>query len=302
MTLTELKYIIAVAAERHFGRAAARCFVSQPSLSASVKNLEQELGVQIFERGKGEVLVTEAGEQVIAQARRALEEAERVRTVARQGKNPLQGALRLGVIHTVAPYLLPELVAELRRAAPEMPLDIEENLTANLDQMLKGGLIDAAVVALPYDAAGLEVAPLYDEEFRVIVPAGHRWARRKAIGADELSSENLLLLNIGHCFRDQVLDACHEFARAPAPGRQGNSLETIRNMVASGMGISVLPATALTPNYSNPLVKAIDFAKPKPSRRVVLACRQAFSRKLAVQAVVRAIPNLNLPFVPLLER
>src|SRR5436190_7074625 len=201
MTHTELKYIVAVATERHFGRAAERCFVSQPSLSAAIKNLEDELGVLIFERGKGEVLVTPVGAEVVAQARRALAEATRVKTVAAQGRNPLEGPLRLGVIHTVAPYLLPDLVAALARSAPRMPLDIEENLTANLDGMLKTGLIDAAIVALPYGEPGLTVLPLYGEDFRVIVPAKHRWARRHTIRADELASENLLLLNVGHCFR-----------------------------------------------------------------------------------------------------
>lgn len=302
MTLTEFKYVVAVATERHFGRAAKRCFVSQPSLSASIKKLEEELGIQIFERGKNEVLVTGIGEEIVAQARRALEQAEQVKAVARLGKNPLKGVLRLGLIHTVAPYFLPELVAALRVAAPGMPLDIEENLTANLDQMLKSGLIDAAIVALPYEARGIEITLLYDEEFRVIVPAKHPWARRKAIGADELHNENLLLLNIGHCFRDQVLDACHEFARAPAVGKQGNSLETIRNMVASGMGISVMPATALTPKYSNPLVKAIDFAQSKPSRRIVLAYRQGFPRTAVVQVIAQTILKLKLPITPLAKR
>src|SRR5512140_3182690 len=146
MTLTELKYIVAVAETRHFGRAAERCFVSQPSLSAAVKNLEEELGVRLFERGKGEVLLTPIGEEVVAQARRTLEEAERVKTIARQGTNPLLGPLKLGVIHTVAPYLLPELVIALKHAAPQMPLDIEENLTSNLDRMLHEGFIDAAIV------------------------------------------------------------------------------------------------------------------------------------------------------------
>ncbi|MHB8622243.1 MAG: LysR substrate-binding domain-containing protein [Sulfuricaulis sp.] len=302
MTLTELKYIVAVADARHFGHAAERCFVSQPSLSTSVKKLEAEFGVQIFERGKNDVLVTEIGEEIIAQARRALEQAEQVRAIARQGKNPLKGVLRLGLIHTVAPYILPELVAELRVAAPGMPLDIEENLTANLDQMLKVGLIDAAIVALPYEASGIEVTPLYDEEFRIIVPAKHPWARRRAIGAGELHNENLLLLNIGHCFRDQVLDACHEFVRAPTVGKQGNSLETIRNMVASGMGISVMPATALTPKYSNPLVQAIDFSQSTPSRRIVLAYRQGFPRIAVVQVISRAIRRLKLPIAALAER
>lgn len=299
MTLTELRYIVAVAGERHFGRAAQRCFVSQPSLSAAVKNLEDELGVRIFERGKGDVLLTPIGEDVVAQARRTLEEAERVRTIARQGSNPLLGPLRLGVIHTVAPYLLPELVAALRHAAPQMPLDIEENLTANLDQMLHAGFLDAAIVALPYEGPGIVTAPLYEEAFQVIVPNGHPWARRKSVRAEELSQENLLLLNVGHCFRDQVLDVCPEFARPPAPGKAGNSLETIRNMVTSGMGISVLPATALTPKYASSLVKAIPFASPAPTRRVVLASRSGFPREAALQAIVRVVAKLNLPITPL---
>jgi LysR family hydrogen peroxide-inducible transcriptional activator len=295
MTLTELKYIVAVATERHFGRAAERCFVSQPSLSAAVKNLEDELGVLIFERGKGEVLVTPVGAEVVAQARRALEEAARVKAVAAQTRHPLDGPLRLGVIHTVAPYLLPDLVTALGRAAPRMPLDIEENLTANLDAMLRGGAIDAAIVALPYAAPGIVVLPLYGEEFRVIVPVKHPWARRRAIRPDELAAENLLLLNVGHCFRDQVLDACREFARPPEQGKQGNSLETIRNMVTSGLGISVLPATALTPKYATPQVRAIDFAAPVPSRRIVLASRDAFPRRAALAVVAATIRKLALP-------
>ena len=295
MTLTELRYIVAVAAERHFGRAAERCFVSQPSLSASVKNLEDELGVRIFERAKGEVLLTPVGDEIVNQAKRTLDEAERVRTVARHGRDPLDGPLHLGVIHTVAPYLLPDLIAALRTSAPKMPLDIEENTTANLDEMLKAGVIDAAIVALPYGAPGLDVTPLYTEAFRAIVPAKHRWARRKSIEAYELATENLLLLNVGHCFRDQVLDACREFARAPAPGKQGNSLETIRNMVMSGMGISVLPATALTPKYANPLVRPLDFASPPPSRKIVIATRTGFPRPAAVAAVIDAVKELQLP-------
>ena len=295
MTLTELRYVVAVSDERHFGRAAERCFVSQPSLSSSVKKLEEELGVELFERGHGEVLVTPAGERVVEQARRALEEADRVKDAAKVGKNPLRGVLRLGVIHTIAPYLLPDLIVELRSRAPDMPLDIEENMTANLDLMLRGGQIDVAILALPYTAAGIALAPLYDEDFRVIVPAKHRWAGRRRIAADDLKNEELLLLNFGHCFRDQILDACRDISAPPTAGKQGNSLETIRNMVASGMGISVLPATALTPKYSTPLVKAIDFDAPRPSRRVVLAYREGFSRTAAIRTITRAASELRLP-------
>ena len=299
MTLTELKYIVAVARERHFGRAAERSFVSQPSLSAAVKNIEDELGVQIFDRSAREVRVTSIGEEIVAQAQRVLDEADRVKALARHGHHPLEGPLRLGVIHTIAPYLLPDLVAALARSAPKMPLDIEENMTANLDVMLQGGLIDAAILALPYGGPRLDVTPLYNESFRVIVPVKHAWARRKQIGPGELASENLLLLNVGHCFRAQVLDACPEFARPPSPGKQGNSLETIRNMVMSGIGISVLPATALTPKYANPLVRAIDFAGPPPSRRVVIATRQGFARPAAIEAIAAVIAKLQLPVEPI---
>ena len=301
MTLTELKYIVAVAEAKHFGRAAERSFVSQPSLSAAVKNLEDELGVRIFERGKNEVLVTAIGAQVVAQAQRVLTEAARVKGIAQQGNNPLDGPLRLGVIHTIAPYLLPELVAAMRELAPKMPLDIEENMTANLDKMLADGSIDVAILALPFQTSGVDTLPLYDETFRAIVPARHPWAKRKHITASELDSQNLLLLSIGHCFRDQVLDACQEFSRLPEPGKQGNSLETLRNMVASGMGISVLPATALTAKYSTPLIKAIDFKSP-PSRRVVAAYRRGFPRMAAVEKIFQACQKLALPIQALRDR
>jgi LysR family hydrogen peroxide-inducible transcriptional activator len=299
MTLTELKYAVAVAETRHFGQAAARCFVSQPSLSASVKNLEEELGVQLFERGKRGVLLTEAGEQIIAQARRALEETERVKRVAQQGRDPLKGVLRLGVIHTVAPYLLPDLVGALRRSAPDMPLDVEENTTATLDRMLRAGELDAVILALPYEAPGIETVPLYEEVFRVVAPAKHALARRKAIAVEELDAGELLLLPVGHCFRDQVLDACNEFSRPPEAGRQGNSLETLRSMVASGLGVSVLPATALTPRYANALVKTVEFSSPCPVRRIALASRRGFHRPSALATLAAAARGLDLPVKPL---
>lgn len=299
MTLTELRYIVAVAEARHFGQAAARCFVSQPSLSASVKNLEEELGVQLFERGKRGVFLTDAGAQIVAQARRALEEAERVKTVARQGLDPLKGVLRLGIIHTIAPYLLPDLVGALRRVAPGMPLDVEENTTATLDRMLRAGELDAVILALPYEGPAIETLPLYEEEFRVAAPARHALARKKAVAVEELDAGELLLLPVGHCFRDQVLDACHEFSRPPEAGRQGNSLETLRSMVASGLGVTVLPATALTPRHANALVRVVEFSAPRPMRRVALASRRGFHRAAALQKLAEAVRGLDLPVRPL---
>ncbi|MFN0040032.1 MAG: LysR substrate-binding domain-containing protein [Burkholderiales bacterium] len=298
MTLQELKYIVAVAEEKHFGRAAERCFVSQPSLSAAIRNLEEELGVKVFERGKPGILLTGAGEGVVEQARRVLQEAEKVKAIAKSGRNPLAGVLRLGVIPTIAPYLLPHLVQALRIAAPQMPLDIEENLTATLEGMLRSGTIDAAILALPFEVPGVETLPLYDEEFRLVVPARHPWARRKQVALEELQPANLLLLPVGHCFRNQVLDACGEFAFSPTTGRQGNSLETLRSMVASGLGMTVLPAMALTVHHGNSLVKALPFENPRPTRRVAIAWRSGFPRLAALRAVGDAARGLNLPIAP----
>jgi LysR family hydrogen peroxide-inducible transcriptional activator len=299
MTLTELRYVVAVAEERHFGRAAAKSFVSQPSLSASIRKVEDELGVRLFERGKSGVLVTEVGAQVVAQARRTLEEAARVKAVAKQGRNPLAGALRLGVIHTIAPYLLPHLVAALRRLAPQMPLDIEENMTANLDRLLREGAIDVAILALPFEAPGLETLAVYDEAFQLVVPANHPLARRRRAPITALDTDELLLLPAGHCLRDQVLGSCTEFSRAPPPGRQGNSLETLRSMVASGLGITVLPATALTERHASALVRSIPFEGVPPQRRVALAWRKGFTRMPAVRRIAEAIRGLALPVTPL---
>jgi LysR family hydrogen peroxide-inducible transcriptional activator len=293
VTLTELKYLVAVADEQHFGRAAERSFVSQPSLSAAIKNIEDELGVRVFERSKRGVTLTEVGAEVVAQARRTLDEAARIKAVAKKGKGRYR--LRLGVIHTIAPYLLPRLVVALRKLAPEMALDIEENMTASLDRLLKTGELDAAILALPYEAPGIEVEPVYDEEFQVAVPQGHPLARRRAIPVAELDTDELLLLPVGHCLRDQVLGACAEFSRAPPPGRLGNSLETLRSMVASGLGITVLPTTALTERYATPLVKALPFTEPRPKRRVAVAWRSGTARPSAVRKLIDAIKSVDLP-------
>jgi LysR family hydrogen peroxide-inducible transcriptional activator len=289
MTLTELRYLVAVADERHFSQAAASCFVSQPSLSAAIKNLESELGVRVFERGKAGVILTDVGIDIVAQARRTLGEAARVKTLAKQGKNQLNGALRLGVIPTIAPYLLPALTIALHKLAPKMTLDIEEAMTANLDQLLKAGELDAVIIALPFEAPGIEVRALYDEDFFVVVPSGHPLCRKRSVSASELDAGELLMLPVGNCLRDQVLDSCREFSRPPSGGRQGSSLETLRSMVASGLGVTVLPAMALVERYASPLVTAIPFARPVPQRRVALAWRRGFGRPLAIKRIVEAI-------------
>ena len=295
MTLTELRYVVALAQERHFGRAAQKCHVTQPTLSLALAKLEDELGVRLFERNKNEVLVTPMGEAIVEQARRVLDEAGKITSLAKGSQDQLAGALRLGIIPTIGPYLLPELVPILRVLAPNMPLVIEENFTASLVPMLRDGEIDVAIVALPFSVAGVRTRTLYEEPFSVVVPEGHGWARKKHVRPDELSGENLLVLNAGHCFRDQVLEACPGQSNTANPeGRSGSSLETIRNMVASGLGVSVLPATALQPRYGNRLVKEVPFAEPVPSRKVAIAWRASFARPDAVEALALAVMDVKL--------
>jgi len=292
MTLSELRFIVAVARERNFRRAAEKSFVSQPALSLAVKKLEDELGVLIFERSRSEVTMTPIGEQIVEQAMRALEEANRVKEIARQGNNQLIGPLKLGVIYSVGPYLLPQIIPTLRVNAPEMPLDVEENLTATLETQLRNGVIDVAIIALPFELPGIQVQPLYEESFVVAVPIGHAWAGRKSIHADELSDEKVLLLNSGHCFSNQVLQACPSLSKK-GEVLQGNSLETIRNMVASNLGITVLPSSAVETRYINPLIKVIPFAEPVPVRQIAIAWRKSYGREQAVEQLVKAISQIK---------
>jgi len=314
VTLTELKYIVAVGREKHFGHAADACFVSQPTLSVAIKKLEDELGVLLFERRSNEVTLTSAGERIVAQASRVLAEAARVKELANQGKDPLDGALRVGVIYTIGPYLLPALVPQLLKETPQMPLLLSENYTARLVELLKTGEIDIAIAALPLPDAGLMIQPVYDEPFVVAVPRGHPWAARGAgkarvgVASEELKKETMLLLGAGHCFRDQVLEVCPERMRfsASAEGMQktfeGSSLETIRHMVASGIGVTVLPASSVpekTPR--NSLIEYLPFRAPVPDRRVVLAWRRSFTRQGAVEALRRSILKCPLHGVSKVE-
>jgi LysR family hydrogen peroxide-inducible transcriptional activator len=296
MTLTELRYVVALAQERHFGRAAQKCFVTQPTLSLALAKLEDELGVRLFERNKNEVIVTARGQAIVEQAKRVLDEVGKIPHLARGSQNELAGPLRLGVIPTIGPYLLPDLVPILRKRAPAMPLAIEENLTGNLAPMLREGELDVVIIALPFSIAGVKTEVVYEEPFSVVVPDGHRWSARKAVKPGDLADENLLVLNNGHCFRDQVLEACPGQSNTALPeGRAGSSLETIRNMVASGLGVSVLPASALAQRYTTRLVKVVPFAAPVPSRKVALAWRTSFDRPLAVRALADAIRAVRMP-------
>src|SRR5687768_2972367 len=296
MTLTELRYVVALAQERHFGRAAQKCFVTQPTLSLALAKLEDELGVKLFERNKNEVLLTGRGEAIVEQARRVLDEVGKIQSLAKGGQDQLSGALRLGAIPTIGPYLLPDLIPILRKRAPNMPLILEENLTGNLAPMLREGELDVVLIALPFALPGVKTRVVYEEPFSVVVPEGHKWGTRKAVKPGELAGENLLVLNNGHCFRDQVLEACPGQSNTALPeGRAGSSLETIRNMVASGLGVSVVPSSALTARYATKLLKVVPFASPVPSRKVALAWRTSFDRPAAIDVVADAVRAVKLP-------
>jgi len=294
MTLNELRFIVAVAQERNFRRAAEKAFISQPALSLAVQKLEEELGLKIFERGKGDVTLTPVGTAIVEQAQRVLEEAERIREIAAQGSNQLTTPLHIGVIHSVGPYLLPDLIPALKKVAPQMALEVEENITANLDTLLRNGKLDVIIIALPFGDAGILTHPLYDEPFEVVVNADHRWSERHSIKAPELAEEKVLLLNSGHCFSNQVAEACPDLNRKGAEIQRGTSLETIRNMVASGLGITVLPASANSARYRSKLLSVIPFAKPIPSRRIALAWRKSFARTQAVEALAQAIGQAKI--------
>jgi LysR family hydrogen peroxide-inducible transcriptional activator len=299
MTLTELRYIVAVARERHFGRAAEACFVSQPTLSVAIKKLEEELDLKLFERGAAEVSVTPLGEAIVRQAQSVLEQAAAIKEIAKRGKDPLNGPLRLGIIYTIGPYLLPELVRHAIAMTPQMPLMLQENFTVKLLDMLRTGELDCAIMAEPFPDTGLATAPLYDEPFLVAVPASHPLAQRRSIGSEELKQETMLLLGTGHCFRDQVLEVCPEFARFSSDAEgirksfEGSSLETIRYMVAAGMGITVVPQLSVQTwdrsEGPNQQVVYLPFDAPVPTRRVVLAWRRSFTRYEAIAALRNAV-------------
>ena len=312
MTLTELKYIVAVAREKHFGKAAEACHVSQPTLSLAIKKLEEELEVKLFERTAGEVTVTPLGQEIVRQAQSVLEQAAEIKEIAKRGKDPLAGMMRLGVIYTIGPYLLPDLVRQIISDIPQMPLMLQENFTVRLLEMLRTGEIDCAILAEPFPDAGLAIAPLYDEPFMAALPVNHALASQTSITTEQLKNETMLLLGNGHCFRDHVLEVCPEFARYASQAEgirktfEGSSLETIKHMVAAGMGVTLVPRLSVPEQpaksgWQDAPVRYLPVVDPQggppPTRRVVLAWRRSFTRYEAIAAMRNAIYACALPGV-----
>lgn len=297
MTLTELRYVVAVARERHFGRAAAACFVSQPTLSVGVKRFEEALGVQVFERAsRADLRITPRGEALIEQAVRILHEVEQLQSLADAAKDSLTGTLRIGFIYTVGPYLLPSLIGGLHQSAPRMPIEIVEGFTHDLTYQLQQGALDAVVLSLPFAAPHLTITPVYREPFTVAVPVNHPLSERASISSTALADQDLLLLGQGHCFRDQVLRVCPDCGQTASSGRlqktlEGGSLETMRMMVASGAGVTVLPcaSTQLPPDSTGGLIRYVPFDQPEPYRDVAVASRTRYTRSVAIDLLCAVI-------------
>ena len=303
MTLTEFKYIVAVARERHFGRAAEACFVSQPTLSVGVKKLEEQLGITLFERSKSDVRTTPQGDMVVEQAQRILEQVSQLKQMAKQNSDQLDGPLKLGAIFTIGPYLLPSLIPELRQLAPKMPLHIDEDYTHNLRTKLRNGDVDAIIVALPFEEPEVDVIPLYQEDFIALLPERHPWVKRDSLQLIDIADEVMIMLGAGHCFRDQVLEACPQCRdNSLNPQKDwitGSSIETIRQMVASGLGISVIPKSAADFHNEKLGLVTREFDTPKPSRQVALANRRSFPRQKELELIKQGLSTIELPGEPI---
>jgi len=309
MTLTELRYILAVAKEGHFGRAAKACFVSQPTLSLGIKKLEDELGVTLFERGSRDINITPVGHKILAQTETALREINTIKKVAKLNKDPMSTPIRIGAIYTVGPYLYPSILPILRRNHPQLPLLIEENYTSNLTHRLHNGDIDVALISLPFNEPGIETCVLYEEPFVVLLPSSHELTSHKVVNIDDIARETVLLLGPQHCIRDQILEICPKCIHSIEDDMdlqttlEGGSLETIRHMVAGGVGVTILPATAACEEkYKHRLVSIRRFKNIKPSRQVALAWRKGFPRMPAVRSLINSIVMCDLSGVKMIPR
>ena len=302
MTLTELRYIVTLAQEQHFGKAAERCHVSQPTLSIAVKKLEEELKTAIFERSKTQVYPTPLGSKIVEQAQKVLEQASAIRDIASCGKDQLVSPLQVGAILTIGPYLFPKLIPQIQKLATNMPLYVEETYTATLRRRIRQGELDAILIALPFTEADVVTQPLYEEEFVILLGSKHPLTKEKAIHPDQLSECNVLLLGEGHCFRDQVLEACPNLKPSIDDPRgiirtaaEGSSLETLKYMVASGLGITILPASAaMAGSYSDKSLVTRPFVDPIPKRTIALAWRASFPRLQAIDVLRDSINQCKI--------
>ncbi len=301
MTLSEFRYVVAVATELHFGRAASRCFVSQPTLSVAIKKLEDELGVTLFERHQHEVSVTPIGEAIIRQAQIILNETNNLKEIAAQNKDELIGGLKLGLIYTVGPYLLPKLIPLIKKHENNrFPLLIEEDFTEDLARKLKAGFIDIAILSRPFHKAGVTTETLYRENFIVALPRGHTLTGKKKLKPADLMGNTMLLLKAGNCFRDQVVEFCPACINPLKEDNgiqktlEGSSIETIRQMVAAGAGITILPGLSVESSSMKGLLEYRPFTEPEPYREIIIAYRKSYPGKKAIELIKDAIKSCGL--------
>ena len=290
MNIRDLRYLVALADERHFGRAATRCHVSQPTLSAQVRKLERYLGVPLVERQPKGATLTPIGKQVVERARRLLQESDAIVELAGSSRDPLAGQLRAALIPTVGPYLLPRVAPALQRDLPQLKLLLYEYQTGPLLERLRAGDIDLGVLALPVPMDGLDSTVLYEEPFALAVPHTHRLATRKRVGIDDLRDETLLLLEDGHCLRDQALEVCSRVDVHEAQDYRATSLETLRQMVAAGHGVTLLPELAIAaPIGTTRGLEIRPFDAPPPSRTIGAVWRKSTTRGPAIEAIANSV-------------
>lgn len=278
MNLRALKYFVKLAELKHFSRAAEACFVSQPTLSTQIRKLEEELGVQLVERAPRKVKVTPVGEEIAARARHVLRDVEQIHATARRSRDPETGTLRLGLFPTLAPYLLPHVVPAIRKRFPELRLELSEEKTADILSLLENGDLDAALLALPIEDDSLRSLPLFREPFMMAMPDGHPLAKKRAISTADLKGEELLLLEDGHCLRDHALDVCSLTGARERVDFHATSMETLRQMVAADVGVTLMPALAVAPPIAPTRNMTLrPFADPAPHRTIALVWRKSSS-------------------------
>ena len=298
MNLRDLKYIVAVAENHHFGKAAQRCFVSQPTLSGQIRKLEEELGVIIFERSNRSVTVTPTGEEILRHARLMIEQADAIAQVARAHQDPRAGPLRVGAIPTLSPYLMPLILLPLKQRYPQMRLVLSEETTETLLQRLQHHEIDAALLATAEDEREFEIVPLFDEPFWIACPRDHPFYLKDTITREDLEDMDLLLLSEGHCLAQQVMDLCHLGERhrdSEMADLRASSLETLLQLVGAGFGSTLVPALAMGGSWTSGggvVTRELEFDAAQ--RRVSLVCRKTFPRKQALSALLAVIMD-NLP-------
>lgn len=300
MTLNELKYIVAVARERHFRKASETCFVSQPTLSIAIKKLEEEIGVELFERNKTEVIVTPIGRKIVSLAEDILQKSQLIKQIAKEEQGDHSDEVKLGAIYTIAPYLFPKLIPNFHKIANNTPLILQENYTNQLIEKLLNGDLDLVILSLPFDHPNIETLPLYSEPFVAALPKKHPFANQTSVSIKQIESETLLMLGEGHCFRNQVIDAFNYKEQLQFQTNrmqktlEGSSLETIRYMVASGAGITILPCSSVH-SYDEELLSIKSISPSIPPRVVALAWRKTFPRKQILKTMIDALQKIKIP-------